>query len=567
MKNLDLISESLLEIRLSEPVAWGETWNSSSISHPLPNPCCLPIENDLKFKHKYMVAYLEMYGGAGLGANAGGVRVANIDRVQVKGIGSTILASAKTDKWHRHGALSLQDAVREAILSAIFTSASPFGAVQSLRVVDLLTNFATEIGEEKNSGSAPRALLYREQSIRIAHFMRSSFMQVGPALAEREIQRLRIGIPKFVDWLFAESQNGPQNFESITVIISRLFEKLMHQAAVLRTKRLVHGSLIPSNMTIEGKFLDFTTSTAVSTLQPVLVSPGGRTSQQQHLQILESLPDLIFYISKFDKRFNIQKSEIEEVSVGLRSHLIERHHFFLMSAHMSLYGFSQNQIKVLCLKTKMALFENLVRIISLGSTSGHVYFGGDEHPMIEQINLDDPFSIIAAAIANVCQITLPDSVLETSVRKFPVRLLDDLCVCIDSAIAEVGVDSGYSLSGPELGMSLLIRAMRSNADLSPLYRRNLDGVINNICSRRGNFGALIERTIKYWRVVFQDKCSGEIELNDWLCEESVILLSNGRLSANNTTMNPSRLVEFTPCAEISDRHAWLFRVAACNKQI
>lgn len=254
---------SLIEVELQQYSAatlrWGEINNA-----PAGAVWCLPIDGDLTNPLGTKAGYLEMYGGAGLGANAGGVRCANVGDVQIKGIGFSCLAGNGTDKWHRHGAMSLQDAVKEAIFSEIFYAAAPLGAVRALGIHDLGVRFVTEIGRGKAPGSAPRALFVREQSVRVGHFMRSSFMGVGPELAVREVARMRDGIPRLVNHLVPE--NEVVNFRSAAQALVRVFDRLMHQIAVLRTKRLVHGSLIPSNFCIDGRLLDFTTSTAVSTL-------------------------------------------------------------------------------------------------------------------------------------------------------------------------------------------------------------------------------------------------------------------------------------------------------------
>jgi hypothetical protein len=139
------------------------------------------------------VAHLELYGGAGLGANAGGVRAANISTplgtVQVKGTGTSILAGYTTAKWHKHGAMSLQDAIKEAVWSNVMDAALPYGAVKPIAVLDVGTRYATEIGVDKLPGSAPQALFVRETSVRVAHFMRSSFLNVAPEIMALELPK------------------------------------------------------------------------------------------------------------------------------------------------------------------------------------------------------------------------------------------------------------------------------------------------------------------------------------------------------------------------------------------
>lgn len=167
MRLANLSPLSLIEVELYQYAAatlrWGEIYNASSEA-----VWCLPIDGDLTNRLGTKNGYLEMYGGAGLGANAGGVRCANVGDVQIKGIGLSCLAGNGTDKWHRHGAMSLQDAVKEAIFSELFHVAAPLGAVRALGVHDLgvrevarmrngipsLVNHLVAVNELVNFGSA-----------------------------------------------------------------------------------------------------------------------------------------------------------------------------------------------------------------------------------------------------------------------------------------------------------------------------------------------------------------------------------------------------------------------------
>jgi hypothetical protein len=560
-----LIDQCLVPIELREPITQGSRWTSPDVPEPLPEPFCLGINNDLTFHPAYKIGYLEMYGGSGLGTNAGGVRVANIDRIQIKGIGSTFLAGARTDKWHRHGALSLQDAVRESIFGELFNIASPYGAVRAWRIVDLGVNFETEIGEEKLPGSAPRALLYREQSIRVAHFMRSSFMCVSPALRELEMKRMEQGIPKLVDWLVRQNETGRRDFDSVLIAVEKIFERIIHQVAVLRTKRLIHGSLIPSNFCVDGRLLDFTTCTAAGTLRPVLITPGGLTSQQQHTQVLESLPDLIFYISKFDARYGVRLNDAKEVAAKLTNRLMIRHHNLLMEAHLLLFGFSTRELELMSLRAKRNLLDVLIRALSIGSKSGYMYFGGDEHVMPDQSGINDPYSLIVLAIATVTGLNLPGSkYYDPDCTEYPLRLHDQIIEAYGYAIADISGRGQSKLSLRELGISILIRAMRANADLAPLYRRLLDGKINDICSKRADFAEFINETIKEWSGVFEERQNGDIRLSGWLCKDEVFLLSTGELAVPGMQLVPSDLCLMRMAPNIRDRHRWIFEVAVVN---
>jgi hypothetical protein len=190
---LRLLTHSKWPVELRCLKKYGPVWSADGFNAKTAAMCVrMADEPESHYLNTRVVrAELELYGGAGLGANAGGVRTANVAGVQIKGIGSTLLGGRTTDKWHKHGACSLQDAVKEAIWSNIFGAALPYGVVKALAVLDTGFTFATEVGVEKLPGNAKRALFVWEQSIRVAHQMRSSFANVGPDVAKLELRRMR----------------------------------------------------------------------------------------------------------------------------------------------------------------------------------------------------------------------------------------------------------------------------------------------------------------------------------------------------------------------------------------
>ncbi len=557
-----LMPKGLLGLRLF-PIRTSSVrvWSLSKEVHCEDFLLGLPIADDFTIDSGGCAASIEMYGGAGLAGNAGGVRCANVGNLQIKGIGSTQLAGNSTDKWHRHGALSLQDAVRECVMGELFHCATPHGAVRGVGIADLAVSFVTEVGLEGLPGSAPRALLFRELSVRVAHFMRSSFMNAGPELAHRELDRMRDGIPRFVDWLC--SSGLTPGFDAAARGVELVFDRLMRQVAVLRAKRLVHGSLIPSNFCIDGRLLDFTTSTAVSTYQPVMVALGGLTTQQQHHQVLEALPDVLFYISKFDPRCAVPRAHIGEMAEVLKAQLQNSHHQYLMEETLALFGFSQTELKRLSQLIQNELLSVLVAAIRQGTVRGHFYFGGDEHPMLPQEGKDDVFALIASAIAASTGLSLPASALYTPrPDAFSDRVREGLTRAYQAAVLEVLPGAAPTLN---CGMAWLIRAMQRNADLTPLYRRNLDGLINEVCTTGGDFGALVESTVADWRGVFESPADGTVALRGWLCTESAVLLPSGQLQFDGNSYNSVDLARLTPPANIRPRHRWLLEVAAANR--
>lgn len=556
--NLSQLSpDSLLAVDLTEIDSAAPRWTSGAAPRLAARPVVLRNELAPPWKPGRQVAgFVEMYGGPGVGGNAGGVRCANVGTLQFKGIGSSLLAGRSTDKWHRHGAMSMQDAVKEALMGELFHAASPFGAIRCLAIYDLQTRFATEIGVDKTPSSAPQAVIAREVPVRVAHFLRSSFIHAGDELAAQDVKRMRSGIPRLVNHLLAGAPLPSTTLNPVAIVtaLERLYAKLLIQDAALRTKRLVHGSLIPSNICLDGRMLDFTTATAVSTLHPVFVSPGGYPSDEQHLQILESLDDLLFYIFKYEPRLNAARAELLQHGATLRRRLLNFHRERLMQEHLHLLGFSPSELSLLPNEVKSALLVTMADLVMAGEHSRRLYFGGDEHGMRSQGGRNDVFAAVAWAIFDGLGIPLVQTTdYAPDPTAFGTALLARLKASYGAAVQCIqGTDRDSRKS-----TARLIRAMQRHADLSPLYRRTLDGAIHGAVEAGHDLRAYIDGMVRQWAPVFHTPADGSISLQGWLTKGEWTISDTLELRRGEDRMNGADIGGADLAADCRPRHRWL----------
>jgi hypothetical protein len=494
-----------------------------------------------------------MYGGAGVGANAGGVRCANIGACQVKGIGPTILAGRSTDKWHKHGALSLQDAVKETIFSELFHFALPHGAARPIAIYDLGVKFATEVGAEKLPGSAPRGLFVREPIVRLAHFMRSSFMNVSDEIAARELPRMRAMVPTLVDHVCAEV--GEPSLEMAEVGLERLYSRVLEQTIAMRLKRLVHGSMIPSNFGIDGRLVDFTTSTAISSLQPVVVSLGSACSQTQHKQVLDTVADMVFYVAKFDPRCSANRPQIERATKNIIDTANRAYENKVMLGHLQLIGLSHAEQLALSPEVRDRLIRAIVKIILQGSTEGHLYYGGDEHPMLPTTGRNDLCGALLGAIAwRGCEDEFVLIGIAQTCNAFSNASISELRIAYNEACIHL---EAKAVGAYELRHSHFIRAMQMHADLSGLYRRQIDGEINELCSSAGDVSAFVEAKLARWSNQLRDSPTGEVLLSGWLTKEDYRLTENNTLSLNDKAADRAHMFAGANLGALPNQYEWL----------
>lgn len=506
-------------------------WANNELSRLIPAKLgCVPMPGEpstLYKRNSFVAGQLEMYGGAGVGANAGGVRCLNIQGCQVKGVGPSVLAGRTTDKWHKHGALSLQDAIKETIFSELVDCATPHGASRAIGIAPLGVYFSTEIGDEKKPGRAPRALFLREPIVRLGHFLRATFANVDQDVRRLELPRMRSVISALCDL-----SSGPGNVTFTNVIhgVEELFRAVMEQFAAMRLGRVVHGSPIPSNIGLDGRLVDFTTSTFVSGYQSIMVSLGGSCSRTQHLQALDCLFDLLFYISKFDKRCANTPEEVVQCAEAMRIRLITHYQNFLENGYLRLLGFSGHLGQLLPEDLRIELAGAVSELMQQGRADTCLYFGGDEHPMPEATGRDGlPSALVAVALSYLHPDTGWCDQLADLCDGYPPHSLRRVQSAYGAALnaldsTQCGIEN--------LAMSQSLRVLRVNSDLSPLYRRNIDGEINDLCESTGDVGTFIDQKLRRWRNAVRWQKADNISLNGWLTDTAATLNDKGALFVN-----------------------------------
>jgi hypothetical protein len=236
------------------------------------NDCFKSVEFD---KNQTVIGLAERYGGAGCGGNGGGVRCANLGNIQVKGIGTNPLVGVTATEWYSHGSLHIVDAICEVIYSHLFNKTFPLGTLKSYGIILTASDAGYYNNESINKDdltSCWGCLLIREKAIRPAHFMGSRRYQTKPEfkhLLYKDAARTRAA-NKF---LYAKNHNKPETLQDFFANFSK---NCANQFAFGKIFRAVHGSLSPSNLAIDGRWLDLSCSSLLD---------GGKNYQVGHFQI------------------------------------------------------------------------------------------------------------------------------------------------------------------------------------------------------------------------------------------------------------------------------------------
>lgn len=204
------------------------------------------------FDSEAAVFYADRYGGRGIGNAGGSGRCGYVDGFYVKGIGPTPLVDPSGPFFHTHGALTLEEAIREVVLSEVAGAELPHGAIPTLAVIAIKQRLHHSAKDEDGE---PRALLIRPAFVRGGHFecatsfvgaTGSQFHKEGDAARVRAAVRL-LPVEK------AALTPHPSQANSLNEFAARMAA----QIAFGRVHRLFHGSYISSNLGVNGALADF----------------------------------------------------------------------------------------------------------------------------------------------------------------------------------------------------------------------------------------------------------------------------------------------------------------------
>ncbi|OCH09176.1 protein adenylyltransferase SelO family protein [Aliivibrio fischeri] len=275
------------------------------------------IENDILNNYSYVASnyantnrlstsdrkifLADRYGSRHEVCNGGSARCGLNGQFQVKGIGLTPLLATNMSKSHANGKLFLDEAISEAIWGEICHKHLPFGAVRTLAIIK--TNVNQEFDYLDHKPLKPCALAIREFAVRPAHFERCTFFWPFPEymdLRDNDAQRVKDCI-QFLPRIFKLSKQELKltNNNVALSCLQKLVFSIAKQIAYSRVKGIPHGSLTSSNISIDGRFLDFGTITAVPDFGNYILADGVGGAWDDHLLIVNWLQNLALTLGKY----------------------------------------------------------------------------------------------------------------------------------------------------------------------------------------------------------------------------------------------------------------------------
>lgn len=511
-----LPTESLREFIVFKASTPQTAWSNSQLSagkNLVDHAYYLPLPGDsiALDGHDTKVMLAERYGGKGLAYNGGGVRCGLEQNVQIKGIGKNCLAGNNTDFFHSYGGASLNEAIVEAIWGELFQQALPYGAV---RCYGLLTTGTRVPLLKPKTGQDPtttRALIIRQACLRIAHFMRAIYYRPqGEMLAaESDTQRTRAAILQIgsaFKTIYGDAPNNPLDVDYLNHCLSEMLHRMACQIAAARAKRIMHGSLIASNTSMDGRWLDFGTVSTLPDYGQFFISPSMPDFLHEELSVRDTLFDLRFYLGKYlPQSLGHALFSAEHLWSDFNTNLAAR----LRIEFLKLTGIPETQLENIPTDIQNAVYGNLQRIMrsSNGIRFTLLHNDPETRPQLpEKLGRFHLNTVLKQAalctsqdeLEQTLQALLPDTVLRQSFIQSYWALMQAQTYTHDAA-----------------RWFTTFNALRLNTTSTEFQRPNLYAAIEQLLIEGSDVSAFIETHLHLGQTLFAEPVHQEITLDGW----------------------------------------------------
>ena len=245
--------------------------------------------------------YAECYGGDSIQYNGGGARCAWSGDWLVKGIGINLLSGYSDEdaaEHRRNGRAGVAEVLVEAIWGEVLHYALPYGAVRMTAVVRTDEHLCDPMRSVAGLG-------IRQFAWRPANFMRAHMFHVRPENRERipsdtaRVKQAIAHLPTMLPMPASLSETEVAQLEPLRRLkigLEEMMRRFAEQLGASKAKRLSHGTLSTSNMSIDGRWNDLNSISA-------LPSYGFRRNMApfwaDHVSLTRAGELLCFYIGKY----------------------------------------------------------------------------------------------------------------------------------------------------------------------------------------------------------------------------------------------------------------------------
>jgi hypothetical protein len=261
--------------------------------------------------------------------------------------------------YNSYGAYPLYEAVTELINHQVYDVVLPVKTVPYLAIIGIgVSDFfvTAEQSGEIQKGKTQLAIGVRMKAVRIGHFLPSKFYKPHPDYINQiipDIERVKIANSNL--YVQMENESG------VTEMASEFLLNNAKQLAFCHINRIAHGALTPSNMTLDGKWIDLTNTTFIPPGYKHITASGTLHSENEKETALDVF---CMFLSNF----------IDQAGYGVELQPIRDFYFKRLNHYMGkflieLLGLDTAQTKINLNKDVIILLKTYNEIIESQSSS------------------------------------------------------------------------------------------------------------------------------------------------------------------------------------------------------
>ncbi len=477
--------------RLKKPVL---VWQAPEFND-VDNFSCLPQSYECDSLYgETQILHADRYGGHGAGDGGGSGRCATLNDVQIKGVGQTPLLSLSRDPFHSSGTMTLHEAAREVIYERIYAGVLPYGTVRSLAIVCTGGRFEDRHYSEAVPSGTPltmrRSLLVRDFALRPGHFLRNTVF--GPHTASgnfgytTDAWRTRTALENLTsafEVLFVDELGGITPKETIAYGLLAIVDRFAAQAASSFARRLPHGALNCTNISLDGRFLDFGGTSYASAYRKWAFSAAWPDARSQHQGLMRTIQLMSVHLEKY-----LSHQALAAVPSGkdLLQRFLTRLDFHVETEYLLMFGLTRELASEYPIVQRRNLLACIRRLYEAGSGERFTAW-----PAWESTRGDNP------PPRNVGRYNLNATLISLFTNNncsSDDRLVNELRVQVNELIRWV-LSKGFAATEDEVRGFLGAQVARTNAELDFLYRDTLNGRLVELEDDPVAMNGLIDQTV------------------------------------------------------------------------
>jgi len=472
-------------------------------------------ESEGAFTPASQQSFGERYGGEGLMHNGGGVRCGLFGPYQVKGIGRNPLAGEGSGFWYTHGGSSFEEGFAEMVWGEVLERVLPHGAVPVLALIGTGLQCWVKAPDGMGRICVPRALIVRPGVLRPAHFERAYHYRPSAEMRRalpHDTERTRHAIGALPDSLPRERGSDEASWQSLKPAqklergLHEFALRLAEQHATARARRFMHGALTSGNVALDGRWLDYSTTSALSCYANTVLGTN-EPFWHDHTHLLQVLNNLCFYAGKY-----LPRAEGEALPRAKALTTFFSQHFALqmVAQFTKLTGYPESAI---------APHAHAPAVLALATHLMKLARAGNERPFdgIPDAGAKRGYDLgqILCTLAVHPQSSELDARLEpliacAATRRETTRLYGEFAALVSSAAVT-----------PEERLALrrrvILQSAKAGRDVHFLYRNQLYGQLQRLAMRYPDrrelctmFGRLLENVVNEIEVLHQRDTGGPL---------------------------------------------------------